>query len=438
MELKDLALVSNGLLHGDSLEISEFSIDTRSVKEGDVYIAIKGNNFDGHDFIEEAENKKAKALIVNKVVRSNLPFVVVSNTLNFMEAIASHNRSSFKGNVIGITGTNGKTTSKQIISNLLSQIHKTHKTVGNKNNHIGVPLSLLSINRECEYAIIELGANHLGEINHLCKIAKPDFGLITNFGYAHIEGFGSFDGVVKGKSELYNYLIEKKGRLFINLDDVIQKKWLKYRPISTYGQTSKADFKIEQINNKGKGTTIKIENLIIESQLFGDYNFSNIGASVAISRFLRVSNQKIKKALELYKPINKRSQVIKKKNNKILLDAYNANPSSMIASINSFLKNNPKNSIAVLGDMLELGFYEKEGHVKIIKLLESSAFEEIFFVGKLFFKFSKESNSFKKTIHFFKEKIEAYSYLKKRKFENKNILIKGSRKLQLEDTISFF
>ena len=299
-------------------------------------------------------------------------------------------------------------------------------------------MSLLSINRECEYAIIELGANHLGEINHLCKIAKPDFGLITNFGYAHIEGFGSFDGVVKGKSELYNYLIEKKGRLFINLDDVIQKKWLKYRPISTYGQTSKADFKIEQINNKGKGTTIKIENLIIESQLFGDYNFLNIGASVAISRFLGVSNQKIKKALELYKPINKRSQVINKKNNKILLDAYNANPSSMIASINSFLKNNPKNSIAVLGDMLELGFYEKEGHVKIIKLLESSAFEEIFFVGKLFFKFSKESNSFKKTIHFFKEKIEAYSYLKKRKFENKNILIKGSRKLQLEDTISFF
>ena len=414
--------------------------DTRLSVKNSFYIALKGINFDGNNFAKEAIEKGAFYALVNKksIAKDNDRFIYVDDTLKTLQKLANYHRSIIDTKIIAITGSNGKTTTKELLSEILSKEFKIFATKGNLNNHIGVPLSLLSINRECEYAIIELGANHLGEINHLCKIAKPDFGLITNFGYAHIEGFGSFDGVVKGKSELYNYLIEKKGRLFINLDDVIQKKWLKYRPISTYGQTSKADFKIEQINNKGKGTTIKIENLIIESQLFGDYNFSNIGASVAISRFLGVSNQKIKKALELYKPINKRSQVINKKNNKILLDAYNANPSSMIASINSFLKNNPKNSIAVLGDMLELGFYEKEGHVKIIKLLESSAFEEIFFVGKLFFKFSKESNSFKKTIHFFKEKIEAYSYLKKRKFENKNILIKGSRKLQLEDTISFF
>tara|TARA_Y100000996_G_scaffold413193_1_gene400900 strand:- start:10894 stop:12192 length:1299 start_codon:yes stop_codon:yes gene_type:complete len=414
--------------------------DTRLSVKNSFYIALKGINFDGNNFAKEAIEKGAFYALVNKksIAKDNDRFIYVDDTLKTLQKLANYHRSIIDTKIIAITGSNGKTTTKELLSEILSKEFKIFATKGNLNNHIGVPLSLLSINRECEYAIIELGANHLGEINHLCKIAKPDFGLITNFGYAHIEGFGSFDGVVKGKSELYNYLIEKKGRLFINLDDVIQKKWLKYRPISTYGQTSKADFKIEQINNKGKGTTIKIENLIIESQLFGDYNFSNIGASVAISRFLGVSNQKIKKALELYKPINKRSQVINKKNNKILLDAYNANPSSMIASINSFLKNNPKNSIAVLGDMLELGFYEKEGHVKIIKLLESSAFEEIFFVGKLFFKFSKESNSFKKTIHFFKEKIEAYSYLKKRKFKNKNILIKGSRKLQLEDTISFF
>ena len=414
--------------------------DTRLSVKNCFYIALKGINFDGNNFAKEAIEKGAFYALVNKksIVKDNDRFIYVDDTLQTLQKLAIYHRSIIDTKIIAITGSNGKTTTKELLSEILSKEFKIFATKGNLNNHIGVPLSLLSINRECEYAIIELGANHLGEINHLCKIAKPDFGLITNFGYAHIEGFGSFEGVVKGKSELYNYLIEKKGRLFINLDDAIQKKWLKYRPISTYGQTSKADFKIEKINNKGKGTTIKIENLIIESQLFGDYNFSNIGASVAISRFLRVSNQKIKKALELYKPINKRSQVINKKNNKILLDAYNANPSSMIASINSFLKNNPKNSIAVLGDMLELGSYEKEGHVKIIKLLESSPFEEIFFVGKLFFKFSKESNSFKKTIHFFKEKIEAYSYLKKRKFENKNILIKGSRKLQLEDTINFF
>ena len=414
--------------------------DTRLSVKNSFYIALKGINFDGNNFAKEAIEKGAFYALVDKksIAKDNDRFIYVDDTLKTLQKLANYHRSIIDTKIIAITGSNGKTTTKELLSEILSKEFKIFATKGNLNNHIGVPLSLLSINRECEYAIIELGANHLGEINHLCKIAKPDFGLITNFGYAHIKGFGSFDGVVKGKSELYNYLIEKKGRLFINLDDVVQKKWLKYRPISTYGQTSKANFKIEQINNKGKGTTIKIENLIIESQLFGDYNFSNIGASVAISRFLGVSNQKIKKALELYKPINKRSQVIKKKNNIILLDAYNANPSSMIASINSFLKNNPKNSIAVLGDMLELGFYEKEGHLKIIKLLESSAFEEIFFVGKLFFKFSKESNSFKKSIHFFKEKIEAYSYLKKRKFKNKNILIKGSRKLQLEDTISFF
>ena len=414
--------------------------DTRLSVKNSFYIALKGINFDGNNFAKEAIEKGAFYALVDKksIAKDNDRFIYVDDTLKTLQKLANYHRSIIDTKIIAITGSNGKTTTKELLSEILSKEFKIFATKGNLNNHIGVPLSLLRINRECEYAIIELGANHLGEINHLCKIAKPDFGLITNFGYAHIKGFGSFDGVVKGKSELYNYLIEKKGRLFINLDDVVQKKWLKYRPISTYGQTSKADFKIEHINNKGKGTTIKIENLIIESQLFGDYNFSNIGASVAISRFLGVSNQKIKKALELYKPINKRSQVIKKKNNIILLDAYNANPSSMIASINSFLKNNPKNSIAVLGDMLELGFYEKEGHLKIIKLLESSAFEEIFFVGKLFFKFSKESNSFKKSIHFFKEKIEAYSYLKKRKFKNKNILIKGSRKLQLEDTISFF
>ena len=333
--------------------------DTRLSVKNCFYIALKGINFDGNNFAKEAIEKGAFYALVNKksIVKDNDRFIYVDDTLQTLQKLANYHRNIIDTKIIAITGSNGKTTTKELLSEILSKEFKIFATKGNLNNHIGVPLSLLSINRECEYAIIELGANHLGEINHLCKIAKPDFGLITNFGYAHIEGFGSFDGVVKGKSELYNYLIEKKGRLFINLDDAIQKKWLKYRPISTYGQTSKADFKIEEINNKGKGTTVKIENLIIESQLFGDYNFSNIGASVAISRFLRVSNQKIKKALELYKPINKRSQVINKKNNKILLDAYNANPSSMIASINSFLKNNPKNSIAVLGDMLELGFY---------------------------------------------------------------------------------
>ena len=243
--------------------------------------------------------------------------------------------------------------------------------------------------------------------------------------------------LLKEKAELYDYITGKKGRIFINVDDPIQEKWLKYNPISTYGKTSKADYKIIQTNKRGEPISIKIENLIIESQLFGDYNYSNIGASVAISKFLGVSNQKIKKGIESYVPANNRSQIIIKKNNTIVLDAYNANPSSMIASINSFLKNNPKNSIAILGDMLELGIYEEEGHMKIIEIIENSDFEEIIFVGEIFYKFSKKLIKKIKYI-FSRKKMKPTNYIQKRNFENKNILIKGSRKIQLESITSFF
>ena len=414
--------------------------DTRLCVENSFFVALKGINFDGNNFAKEAIKKGAKYALVNRksISKDSDRFIYVDDTLKTLQKLANYHRSIIKTKIIAITGSNGKTTTKELLNEILSKEYKIFATRGNLNNHIGVPLSILNIDKESDYAIIELGANHLGEITCLCEIAEPDFGLITNFGHAHIEGFGSFEGVIKGKSELYDYIMGKKGRIFINVDDPIQEKWLKYNTISKYGKTSKADYKIDQINKKGKPISIKIENLIIESQLFGDYNYSNVGASVAISKFLGVSNQKIKKGIESYVPANNRSQIIIKKNNTIVLDAYNANPSSMIASINSFLKNNPKNSIAVLGDMLELGRYEEEGHMEIIRLIENSSFEEIFFVGKLFYKFSKKLNNLEKKIHFFKKKIEAHSYIEKRRFENKNILIKGSRKIQLESVTSFF
>ncbi|MDG2146976.1 MAG: UDP-N-acetylmuramoyl-tripeptide--D-alanyl-D-alanine ligase [Flavobacteriaceae bacterium] len=414
--------------------------DTRLCVENSFFIALKGINFDGNNFAKEAIKKGAKYALVNRksISKDSDRFIYVDDTLKTLQRLANYHRSIIKTKIIAITGSNGKTTTKELLNEILSKEYKIFATRGNLNNHIGVPLSILNIDKESDYAIIELGANHLGEITCLCEIAEPDFGLITNFGHAHIEGFGSFEGVIKGKSELYDYIMGKKGRIFINVDDSIQEKWLKYNAISTYGKTSKADYKIDQINKRGKPISIKIENLIIESQLFGDYNYSNVGASVAISKFLGVSNQKIKKGIESYIPANNRSQVIIKKNNTIVLDAYNANPSSMIASINSFLKNNPKNSIAVLGDMLELGRYEEEGHMEIIRLIENSSFEEIFFVGKLFYKFSKKLNNLGGKIHFFKKKIEAHNYIEKRGFENKNILIKGSRKVQLESVTSFF
>ena len=414
--------------------------DTRLSVENSFFVALKGKNFDGNNFAEEAIKKGASYALVNIEVKSknNNKFIYVNDTLKTLQKLANYHRKIIKTKIIAITGSNGKTTTKELLNEILSKEFKTFATEGNLNNHIGVPLSLLNIKKECGYAVIELGANHIGEIKELCEIAEPDFGLITNFGYAHLEGFGSFQGVIKGKSELYDYITGKKGRIFINVDDPIQEKWLNYNPISTYGKTSKADYKIIQTNKRGKPISIKIENLIIESQLFGDYNYSNISASVTISKFLGVSNQKIKKGIESYVPANNRSQIIIKKNNTILLDAYNANPSSMIASINSFLKNNPKNSIAILGDMLELGNYEEKGHMKIIEIIENSDFEELIFIGDIFYKFSKKLNYQKNKTHFFKKKNEANSYLQKRNFENKNILIKGSRKIKLESIVDSF
>ena len=414
--------------------------DTRLCVENSFFVALKGMNFDGNNFAKEAIKKGAKYALINRksISEDSDRFIYVDDTLKTLQKLANYHRSIIKTKIIAITGSNGKTTTKELLNEILSKEYKTFATRGNLNNHIGVPLSILNIDEESDYAIIELGANHLGEITCLCEIAEPDLGLITNFGHAHIEGFGSFEGVIKGKSELYDYIIGKKGRIFINVDDPIQEKWLKYNLISTYGKTSKADYKIDQINKRGKPISIKIENLIIESQLFGDYNYSNIGASVAISKFLGVSNKKIKKGIESYVPANNRSQIIIKKNNTIVLDAYNANPSSMIASINSFLKNNPKNSIAILGDMLELGNYEEKGHMKIIEIIENSDFEELIFIGDIFYKFSKKLNYQKNKTHFFKKKNEANSYLQKRNFENKNILIKGSRKIKLESIVDSF
>ena len=414
--------------------------DTRKSVKDSFFVALRGINFDGNNYAEEAIENGAIYALVNKIniSKTNDRFIYVKDTLKTLQELANYHRKDLNTKIIALTGSNGKTTTKELISEILSKEYKIFATKGNFNNQIGVPLSLLSIPKGSKYAVIELGANRLGEIYDLCKIVEPDIGIITNFGHAHIKGFGSLEGVIKGKSELYNYIIEKKGRIFINLDDSIQKKWTKYNLNSTYGQSLKANYQIKHIKEKGKPTIIEFESTTIESQLFGDYNFSNIAASIAISKFLGIQNKKIKNAIESYKPNNNRSQIINKKDNKILLDAYNANPSSMIASISSFVENNSKNKIAVIGDMLELGSYEEKGHIRIINLLEKSSFEEIILIGKLFFKFSKKMNSNKNDMHFFKKKIEAINYLKKRRLKNKNILIKGSRKIKLEDIIEYF
>ncbi len=305
MELKDLALLSNGSLRGDSVEISEFSIDTRSIKKGEVYIAIEGPNFDGHDFIEDAEKKGARALIVSREVSSILPFIVVNNTLDFMETIAVHNRSSFNGNVIGITGTNGKTTSKQILSSLLSQIHKTHKTDGNKNNHIGVPFSMLNMDNRYKSSVIEMGTSQLGEIKSLASLVKPEIAAITNVSAGHLEGLKDTESIANEKGDILNFY-GSEGVAVLPRDSFFFNYWCgktNAKKIVSFGFHKDSEFRVisPTIDIENNLTSFQLEHrgLIEEFSIngVGIHNTLNAAMGLAICTVLGIEISKIKKAL---------------------------------------------------------------------------------------------------------------------------------------------
>ncbi|MGQ8336599.1 UDP-N-acetylmuramoyl-tripeptide--D-alanyl-D-alanine ligase [Sunxiuqinia sp. A32] len=408
------------------------STDTRDIKKDSIFFALKGANFDGNKFSQEALNKGAAYVVVDDQKLSGKEnHIVVDNVLESLQKLANYHRNQFDIPVIGITGTNGKTTTKELIAAVLQKKYQITFTQGNFNNHIGVPLTLLQIKKETEIAIIEMGANHPGEIAELCEIAEPNYGIITNIGKAHLEGFGSFEGVIKTKSELYDFLRKKGAPCFINADnELLIKQAIGLKQLS-YGKNTSADLK-GQAEESGYFLTVKALFpkgwLYLKSRLIGAYNFENILTAARVGLEFDVDPLAIQDSILKYQPTNNRSQLIEKKNKKIIMDAYNANPTSMEASLKNFFSINATHKTVILGDMLELGNDTQEEHQRIVDLLEAEKLDNIILVGGIF----ATTSTGIKTKKF--EQVELLiDYLYQQKLlEDNLILIKGSRGIHLE------
>ena len=419
-------------LHSLFLKYPVVSTDTRKIAPNSIFFALRGENFDANTFTKEALEKGAKYVVIdNKDYFIDERTLLVENSLVALQELAKFHRLYLGLPIIALTGSNGKTTTKELIHSVLSKKYNTLATIGNLNNHIGVPLTLLRFTKDTEIGIVEMGANHQKEIEFLCKIAQPDYGYITNFGKAHLEGFGGVEGVIKGKSEMYDYLKNNNKLIFVNLDDTIQnQKTENLKRFSFTVNASQADVKITGVEANPM-VKIAYNNLTINSQLIGIYNANNINAAITIGNYFKVSDELIKEAIENYIPENNRSQLILKNGNEIILDAYNANPSSMAAAIANFIQLEKKNKIAILGDMFELGEESLLEHKKIIALLENETSITTYFIGKDFFK-----NQIHNTHMSFFEDFESFSVFLKTNLPNNNLLlIKGSRGMALEKTL---
>ena len=414
-------------LHQIFLQYPTVCTDTRKIEDNCLFFALKGDNFNGNTYAAEALKKGAAYAVVDeKKYATSDKTILVNDVLQTLQKLASFHRNHCTAKVIGLTGSNGKTTTKELINSVLSKKYKTIATIGNLNNHIGVPLTLLSIRKDTELAIVEMGANHLKEIEFLCSIAQPDFGYITNFGKAHLEGFGSVEGVIKGKSELYDYLIDHKKSIFLNADDPIQLEKLEHY-IKKYGfSKDKKDFYKIEFLQANPNVSIRVEKIHINSNLIGSYNFTNCCAAILMGKYFNVDLNHIKSAIEAYIPQNNRSQIIEKNGRQIVLDAYNANPTSMKVALENFSNFTGGPKIAFLGDMFELGKTASTEHQYIADLANDLDLEEVFLVGENFY---NTKTTFKK----FKDYDAIAAYLSKEKLAtNCNILIKGSRGMALE------
>ena len=421
-------------IHSLFLKCKAVSIDTRKIEPNSMFVAIKGENFDANTFAKEALEKGASCVIIdNKDYYVDQRTILVEDSLTALQELAKFHRQYLKLPIIALTGSNGKTTTKELIHAVLSKKYNTKATVGNLNNHIGVPLTLLSFDNETELGIVEMGANHKKEIEFLCQLAKPDYGYITNFGKAHLEGFGGVKGVIEGKSEMYNYLSENIKLAFINLDDPIQVEKSKKMKSYSFGvNKEEADVNINSVT-ANPFVEISFSNLSVKTHLIGLYNANNINAALTIGKYFGVDDLAIKEALEGYVPENNRSQLLSKGTNQIILDAYNANPSSMAVAITNFLQLDNANKVMILGDMFELGEESQREHQTIVDSLLNSNGVVCHFIGKEFY-----SNQIHKDYFHFYETFESFSdYLQNTKIENSSILIKGSRGMALERTLGF-
>ena len=431
-------------LYNIFLQHPKITTDSRKITEGCIFFALKGENFDGNTYAENALNEGAAfAVIDNPSFKKNEQYIVVEDVLTTLQNLATHHRRQFDFPVIGITGSNGKTTTKELVGAVMSSHYNTHFTKGNFNNHIGVPLTLLELNDEHEVAIVEMGANHQGENYALCDITEPTHGLVTNMGKDHLEGFGGFEGSKKANAEVYKWLTEHKRTIFVNDDEPFLKDWLPYTEgvhRIFYRQSNQPSInhleyeaslepnttflKVGFLDNKG-------ELIFAQTNLVGEFNFANVITAIAIGKYFKVPTHKIKEALENYVPSMNRSQIVPHASGAtIILDAYNANPSSLFLALKSLAKMPQPRKIAIIGDMFELGEDSFLEHTDIFNLANSLNFNELVTVGVGF----NEVNTSKKGS--FKTTAEAIDWFQKQTFDPDTcILIKGSRGMKLESLL---
>jgi UDP-N-acetylmuramoyl-tripeptide--D-alanyl-D-alanine ligase len=421
-------------LYSCYLESGKVSTDTRNIVPGSVFFALKGDRFNANTFARQALENGANYAVLDEVQYAvNDRCIVVPDVLEALQKLATHHRSQLTIPVIGLTGSNGKTTSKELVNAILSKKYKTYSTKGNLNNHIGVPLTLLAIDTSVEIAVVEMGANHLGEIALLCSIANPTHGFITNIGKAHIGTFGGFENIIRAKSELYQHIISTKGTIFINSQNEILANMAK-RFESPVFYPAQGDYYHCELLGADPFVRIKTEsNAIVQTNLIGSYNFENIAAALCIGKYFGVAETLSNRAIAEYLPSNMRSQLIQTTANTVIMDAYNANPSSMQAAIENMAAMESKHKVLILGDMFELENEEEKEHRSIGRLLRQFVFDKVYLCGPLM-QWAKAE--YPDAMHFQNKELLTEE-LKKNPLKDATILIKASRGIGLETILEF-
>jgi UDP-N-acetylmuramoyl-tripeptide--D-alanyl-D-alanine ligase len=419
------------------LRSKKVTTDSRNVENDALFFALKGENFDGNAYAKNAlENGCSFAIVDNSDYVQGNNYILVDDVLETLQLLGNYHRKQLNIPIIAITGTNGKTTTKELVTSVLCKKFSVSYTIGNLNNHIGVPLTLLSMNENTQIGIVEMGANHINEIKNLCEIAEPDFGIITNIGKAHLEGFGSFENIIKTKKELYDYLKFKDGKVFYNSNNSLLQKIiieLNLNAIAFGNLNNKVNGEIIT-SDRFLSINIKIGNFqaLVETQLIGNYNLENVLAAACIGHYYGVNPELIVSAIEEYIPKNNRSQFFKTEKNNLFLDSYNANPTSVEASLKNFASLKINNKYVIIGDMLELGNESELEHEKIIGLLQDYSFDKTILVGNIFHSLKVPEKFLR-----YRDVNELKSWLENSNIVNSNVLIKGSRGIQLEKIVEF-
>ena len=411
---------------------SRVSTDTRKIPENCLFFALKGDNFNGNTFALEALEKGASFAVIDEVAFATDPrCLLVDDVLEALQKLANHHRRQLNIPIIGLTGSNGKTTTKELIASVLAAKFKTYSTVGNFNNHIGVPLTLLAIDDTYEIAVVEMGANHQKEIELLSSIAEPTHGMITNIGKAHLEGFGGTAGVRKGKGELFDFLSKTQGTVFINAKSEVLKEMAAER---TFKETIYyLDDASVSLKTESPFVEFMADNQLVTTHLAGGYNFENMAAALKIGQYFGVPLALAAAAIGAYNPTNNRSQVVQKGSNSIIMDAYNANPSSMAAAVKNFIALKADHKVVILGDMLELGDEAPAEHLALGELIASGDFETVVLFGTLM----ADALPALRKAYYFTDKFSLHNWLIDKKLTNSYLLIKGSRGVKLETVLPF-